>query len=169
MAVYHVNRVRFPAGALAAKVLPPWRSWFARLSEKQEDLVRFQETALFFTVLWVALREQLGLQIRAAGFNSLATCHFALVAQLEEHRFRKPGVAGSNPAGGTRSTKGFCCRGREVRHLSATQDNAGPSPAGSFFMGPYFSGRMLGLHPSDPGSNPGGSTSLSLWFRSSVG
>ena len=26
----------------------------------------------------------------------------------------------------------FCCRGREVRHLSATQDNAGPSPAGSF-------------------------------------
>ena len=45
-AVYRVNRVRFPAGALAVPVLPPWRRWFARLSEKQEDLVRFQETAL---------------------------------------------------------------------------------------------------------------------------
>jgi hypothetical protein len=33
----------------------------------------------------------------------LAACH-ALVAQLEEHRFRKPGVAGSNPAEGTRCT-----------------------------------------------------------------
>ena len=103
MAVYHVNRVRFPAGALAAPVLPPWRRWFARLSEKQEDLVRFQETALLLHMLWVALREQLGLQIRAAGFNSLATC-FALVAQQAEHLFRKQGVAGSNPAEGSRST-----------------------------------------------------------------
>jgi hypothetical protein len=33
----------------------------------------------------------------------LAACH-ALVAQLEEHRFRKPGVVGSNPTEGTRST-----------------------------------------------------------------
>jgi hypothetical protein len=94
---------RLPSSALGCS-LPPWRRWFARLSEKQEDLVRFQETALLLHRLWVALREQLGLQIRAAGFNSLATCH-ALVAQLEEHRFRKPGVVGSNPTGGTRSTE----------------------------------------------------------------
>ncbi len=45
-AVYRVNRVRFPAGALAAPALPPWRRWFARLSEKQEDQVRFLGTAL---------------------------------------------------------------------------------------------------------------------------
>lgn len=41
-----------------------------------------------------------------ARFNSLAACH-ALVAQLVEHRFRKPGVVGSIPTEGTRSTEGF--------------------------------------------------------------
>lgn len=164
VAVYHVNWVRFPAGALAAPVLPSWRRWFARLSEKQEDPVRFRGSAL--NAVPVVRRPCSGSSLDSkserAGFNSLTACH-ALVAQLEERRFRKPEAVGSNPTGGTRSTEGFCCRGREVRYLSATQDHAGSSPAGSFcFMGSYFSGRILGLHPRDPGSNPGESTSLFL-------
>jgi hypothetical protein len=117
--------------------LPTWRRWFACLFEKQEDLVRFQGSALHAVPVVCRPRSGSSLDSKSgrAGFNSLAACH-ALVAQLEEHRFRKPGVVGSIPTGGTRCTEGFCCRGREVRHLSATQDDAGSSPAGSFcFMG----------------------------------
>jgi hypothetical protein len=169
-AVYHVNRVRFPAGALAALVLPPWRRWFARLSEKQEDPVQFRETALLFTCCRPRSGSSLDSKSERAGFNSLAACH-ALVAQLEEHRFRKLGAVGSIPTGGTRSTEGFCCRGREVRHLSATQDNAGPSPAGSF-NGLVVQRENSRFAPERPGFKSRRVhflVSLSHWFRSSVG
>jgi hypothetical protein len=102
-AVYRVNRVRFPAGALAAPVSPPLRRWFARLFEIQEDQVRFLGTALQFHRRRPRSGSSLDSKSERAGFNSLAACH-ALVAQLEERRFRKPEVVGSIPTEGTRST-----------------------------------------------------------------
>lgn len=86
--------------------LPPWRRWFARLSEKQEDPVRFRGTALFLHLCRPRSGSSSNSKSGRARFNSLAACH-TLVAQLEEHRFRKPGVVGSNPTEGTRSTEGF--------------------------------------------------------------
>ena len=160
VAVYHVNRVRFPAGALAAPVLPPWRRWFARLSEKQEDPVRFWGTALHAVpvVCRPCSGSSLDSKSERAGFNSLTACH-ALVAQLEEHRFRKPGVVGSNPTEGTQAVpRRFCCRGREVRHLSATQDDASSSLAGSSFSwGRSSAGERSVRIREVPGSIPGGS------------
>jgi hypothetical protein len=105
VAVYHVNWVRFPAGALAVPVLPTWRRWFARLSEKQEDPVRFQGSALEAVpaVCRPCSGSSLDSKSERAGFNSLTACH-ALVAQLEERRFRKPEAVGSNPTRGSRST-----------------------------------------------------------------
>ena len=79
---------------------------FARLSEKQEDPVRFRGSALHAVpvVCRPCSGSSLDSKSERAGFNSLATCHFALVAQLAEHLFRKQGVAGSIPAEGSRST-----------------------------------------------------------------
>jgi hypothetical protein len=113
--------------------LPPWRRWFARLSEKQEGQVRFLETALVLHRSRPRSGSSLDSKSERAGFNSLAACH-ALVAQLEEHRFRKPGVVGSSPTGGTSQHRGTVWVRSSI-------------------------GRALGLHPSDPGSTPGGSTS----------
>lgn len=160
VAVYHVNWVRFPAGALAAPVCRPGVDGSRACLKSRRT--RFDSGGRHFTQYLSFRRPCSGSSLDSkserAGFNSLTACH-ALVAQLEERRFRKPEAVGSNPTRGSRSTEAFCCRGREVRHLSATQDHAGSSPAGSFcFMGSYFSGRILGLHPRDPGSNPGEST-----------
>jgi hypothetical protein len=92
-----------PCRSARSTGLPPWRRWFARLSEKQEDQVRFLGTALPSSPCRSRSGSSLDSKSGRAGFNSLATCH-ALVAQLEEHRFRKPGVVGSIPTEGTRST-----------------------------------------------------------------
>jgi hypothetical protein len=73
---------------------------------------------------WVTIRDQLGLQSRAAGFNSsVARQMNAVVAQLVVQRFRKPKIAGSNPADGS-----TCGRRLGVRHLLAVQESAGSTP-----------------------------------------
>lgn len=91
-----------PCRSARSTRMPPLRRWFARLFEKQEDQVRFLGTALLFHRCRPRSGSSLDSKSERAGFNSLAACH-ALVAQLEERRFRKPEVVGSIPTEGTRS------------------------------------------------------------------
>ena len=85
-AVYRVNRVRFPVGALLTG-----RSFGSSPNSKSGT----------------------------TGFDSLAACHSdALVAQLEEHRFRKPAVVGSNPTQGL--LKGYVAQ--PVEHSVCTRE-----------------------------------------------